>query len=305
MTTEIKALYEEAQKINSIDGVSNLEAVFTTTKASGSLSIQTRGPANTGIWVDWGDGDSEWIEHTGTGNTITTAHTYGAAAGVKIVTFSGVLDVITYFRCSDATFGGSISGFAVMESLTYLNARTSAVFGDVGSLSGLTGLTELYLYTTSVSGDIGGLGTLVSLTRLEAYSTSVSGDIGGLSPLTSLTYLNLNTTSISGDIGGIGVLTSLTTLQARVTSISGDISGIDTLTSLTSLSVRSTSVTGDIGDLKTLTSLATLYVYDNTLDYVTTTLPAWSNATLGVYDLAFTQAEVDAFLIDLDTAAGT
>ncbi len=120
------------------------------TTDTGSLQFITRGPAGTGMWVDWGDGNSEWIQHTGTGNDITTTHDYGGVAGTKDIAFVGALHHVTQFQCIDPTLSGDISNLSGMTSLTALVLYNSAVSGDISNLSGMTSLAYLYLNTTSV-----------------------------------------------------------------------------------------------------------------------------------------------------------
>jgi hypothetical protein len=233
------------------------EARFTTTD-TGVLEFKTRGPALTGMWVDWGDGSRQWIQHIGTGSGVTTNHDYDSLAGTKNVVFSGVLTDVTYFLCNDGTFGGNIG-----------------VFTQFGSL-----------------------------THLDLYLTAISGDIIGLAGLSLLSYLVLDATSVSGDVADIATLTSLVVFGANNTSVSGDVAGIATLTSLAILSLNNTSVSGDVADIATLTSLVILGLYNTSVGYTTTTLPTWAGST-AVQDCSWTQAEVDAFLIDIEAAGGS
>jgi hypothetical protein len=197
------------------------------------------------------------------------------------LTLSGVStnDVLTKDYSSTGTYTLTLSGD--YTSLTLFSCTDGRLEGDVGGLGALTSLTRLYLYNTSVDGDVGGLSTLTSLTRLYLYNTSVDGDVGGLSTLTSLIRLYLYNTSVDGDVGGLS-----------------------TLTSLTNLSLQGTSVDGDIGGLSTLTSLVLLYLYDNTLSYSSTSLPAWADNDIQVYSTSLSSTEVDSFLIDLADGVG-
>jgi len=256
-------------------------AEFSTTD-TGSLTFVTRGPASTGMWIDWGDGNSEWIQHIGTGSDVTTVHDYAGAPGTKTITFSGVLSLVTKFKCSDALFAGNVSELAAFEGITYLYLYgQTSLTGDVSSLSGLTGLTYALIAATGVTGDLGALNTLTSCETFHLYGSAMTGDIADLASMTQVTSLRVETTSASGNIGALKTLTSLTILRAS-----------------------GTSITGDIGELDTLASLTDLRVTDNSMSYGTTTLPAWGG-TVYLYSDGFSTAEVDNFFIDLDAAGGT
>ena len=261
----------------------DLEGVrLTTDKEMLPLEFITRGPAGSWMWVDWGDGEREKIEHTGISNNITTQHDYMGLFGTKQICFSGQLEETTYFKCSDSDLDGDIGTFDSMTSLTTLSLGSTGISGDIGSLSVLTSLTALWLNNTGVTGDIGGLSTLTSLIYMYLYNTSISGDVGGLAPCTSLSKAWLLTTSVSGDIAGLAPLTALTDLR-----------------------LSNTSVTGDVGDLSPLTLLTKLYLYSTVVSYATTALPAWDGCDLRIYDCAWTEAEVDNFLVDLESGVGT
>lgn len=279
--SELKALHEQAVAIGAADGIVAGEARFFTTD-TGAHSIQTRGPASTGIWVDWGDGESEWIEHTGTGNTITTSHTY-SGSGVKHIVFTGELTAVTSFLDQDTTFAGNISEFANFEGLSYrLYINGTNIIGDISTIAGLTSLQYLYIYTTAIE-----------------------GNISALSGMTGLIYFNANASSVSGDISALAALTSLQNLQIETTSVSGDIVNLAALTSVTNLRMSGTSVSGDIGDLAPLTGLTHLRFSNTSVSYTTTTLPAWNNCGIQLQDNAWTQDQVDSFLIDLAAAGGS
>jgi hypothetical protein len=232
--SEIKALHEQCVLINSEAQLGVAEAEFWTDD-SGALEVRTAGPSNTGIWINWGDGTREWVEHIGAGSDVTTTHTY-TLTGVKQLVFSGVLSNVTRFRCRDSSFNGNISQFS----------------------------------------------NLTSLQSLDLFSSSIVGDIANISGLTSITYVQFGDTSISGDIVAFSGMTSLTNLNSY-----------------------NNSTTGDIGDLATLTAISNMSIYLTVVGYNTTTLPTWSNATLSLLNNAWTQTEVDNFLIDLDAAGGT
>jgi hypothetical protein len=256
--SEIKALHEQCKLINAMTGLGAVEAEFFTTD-TGSLIIQTAGPANTGFWFDWGDGTGEWVVHTGIGNNIDTTHTY-TSGGVKKIGITGVLTDLVRLRCTDSSF-----------------------YGDLAQCAPFTGLTYLYFYLSSISGSIAGIS---GLTNLEiVVFAGVSG--------------------IDGDISNLSALTALTVLQIGGTAVTGDISSLSGLTSIFNLEMHNSSVTGDISNLATLTALTNLRADNLSLSYTTTTLPAWSNATIQLQDNAMTQTEVDNFLIDLDAAGGT
>jgi hypothetical protein len=234
-------------------------ANFQTTD-TGSLQFTTRGPASTGMWVDWGDGTApEWIQHIGTGSSVVTSHNYGGLVGTKKISFYGILREATLFQCVDSTFGGNISALSPFSGLTYIAAFNSSVSGDISILA-----------------------------DIEAPETILFGN-----------------TSVVGDIVAVSAKTTLTNLQFHTTTVSGDIANLSALTALTNLRLYSSSVTGDVGDLKTLVNLTTLLMYSTTVGYNTTTLPAWNNANIGFQNCAWTQAEVDNFLADLDSAGGT
>jgi hypothetical protein len=256
--SEIKALHEQCKLINATAGLGVVSTTFTTVDTA-TLAIRTRGPANTGMWVDWGDGSSEWIEHIGTGSDVNTSHAYGGAPGFKLLTFSGNLSAVTYFRSTDTLFGGDIANLDVFTGATYFNFYLTAVVGDISVFNGFTLPSTIGLADTDVSGNISNLSAIVSLTALDLWRTSITGDIISLIALTSLTYLNAHDTALSGDVGDLSTLTSLTTLNLETTSVT----------------------------------------------YGTTTLPAWSNCTISLQDNAWSVAEVDNFLIDLDAAGGT
>ncbi len=278
---------------------------LTTTKASGDLSIITRGPANTFLWIDWGDGSGETvITHTGTGNNITTDHTYGAAAGTKNIVITGFLTDVTRFRCDDTTLGGDVSTFAAFTNLDYIYIYNTLIDGDIASLGGLTSLTACYLHGSDVSGDIANLATLTNLNYLHLNATGVTGDIADLATLSGLLYLHLYSTAVTGDIADINGLTSLQNLRLDSTSVSGDVGDLDTLTSLGELRLNTnSSINGDIGDLSTLISLTRLYLSSTDVDYTTTTLPDWSDIDLQLQSTELqSTSEVDQILIDLNLA---
>jgi hypothetical protein len=170
------------------------------------------------LWVDWGDGsDVEWIQHLGTGSTVTTQHTY-AGAGEKEIVVSGLLENVTYFKCTDSTFGGDIVGFSVFTALTNLYLNGTVVDGNISGISKLTNITQLRLDGSDVSGDVVALVGMTSITDLRLYNTSVSGDIGDFSVLTSLGVLFVQITSVTGDVGDLAPLTAASSIWVNDTS---------------------------------------------------------------------------------------
>jgi hypothetical protein len=234
--SEIKAIHEQCRVINATAGLATVEASFTTTD-TGSIQFTTRGPANTGMFVNWGDGEGEWIEHIGTGSSVDTAHNYGGMTGVKYIVFGGALGAVSRFQCDD-----------------------SLLFGDLATLNAFEISERLYLPSTGILGLLSDLSGTPALPRLVLNNTDISGNISGLSTLTSLGEIDLG---------------------------------------------RMPNITGNLGDLAPLTSAWRLWVYDTSIGYTTTTLPAWSSADIKFYDCALTQAEVDNFLIDLAAAGGS
>lgn len=121
-------------------------ANFQTTD-TGSLQFTTRGPASTGMWVDWGDGTApEWIQHIGTGSNVVTSHNYGGLVGTKKISFYGILSAVTRFVCTDVSLSGNVSALSTFINMVFTSLNSTAVSGDFGSLSGLESL-EYFLAT--------------------------------------------------------------------------------------------------------------------------------------------------------------
>jgi hypothetical protein len=165
----------------------NLNQVEFSTTDTAALEFTTRGPADTGFWIDWGDGNREWVAHVGTSTDVVTSHNYGGLVGTKPITFEGVLSDIIYFDCHDTTFGGNISAFSIMEKLLWLYVYDTAITGDISGVSGLTSLTLFYAYNTAITGNIDSLASLTSLVSLNVRTNNLSGDIGALAPLSNMT----------------------------------------------------------------------------------------------------------------------
>ena len=147
-------------------------------------------------------------------------------------------------------------------------------FSDVNTVhnySGLTGSKRIVL-----TGDFN------VLLRFQCFDTLFGGKISAFGCFGSLELLRLSTADVSGDISALSILTSLDTLRLDFSL-----------------------VTGDIGSLATLTGLSRLSLNNTVLEYNSTTLPAWSSATIEIQSCTLTTAEVDNFLIDLAAAGGT
>jgi len=291
--------------------VQDFQTVNMTTTNSGTQSIVTRGPVDTGFWIDWGDGsETEWVQHTGTGNSITTTHTY-AAAGTKYQKWIGSLTNITYMDISTQSYSFDASALSKLTSLTTLYCQASpGLTGDVSSWSALTSLTSLYCYgCTGLTGDVSSWSALTSLMYLYCYGcTGLTGDVSSWSALTSLTTLSCyGCTGLTGDVSSWSALTSLTQLNSySCTGLTGDVSSWSALTSLTFLNCRScTSLTGDVSSWSALTLLTTLYAYGTSVTYTTTVLPAWNGSLIRFDDCAWTTPMVDAYILNEDTSGAT
>jgi len=196
---------------------------FTCT-STGVLSIITRGPADTGMWVNWGDGsDLEWIAHVGISTDVTTNHDYDGSPGTKEIAFTGLLEQITKFRVTDPEFGGSMQAVAAFAGLTYLNLAFTAIEGSLEDISGLTSLEVVYLYNIDgLVGDLEALVPLTNITHLYLYSTGIQGDVSELYCLSSMRDFRVNSlgASIVGNVGSLSAWEELTCLYVQYTSAS-------------------------------------------------------------------------------------
>lgn len=173
------------------------QAVFSTTQ-TGVLEFKTKGPAATGMWIDWGDGSAvEWIQHTGVGNEIVTNHDYSGLPGTKTIVFMGALSDVTSFDCQDTTFGGSMSSLGVFTGLTFYQIFGTLVDGDIAISTLMSGLLYLQASSSDVSGDVAGINSITGLLIISLATTNVTGDFGDFSTLVNLTYVNLSGNSLS------------------------------------------------------------------------------------------------------------
>jgi len=86
--------------------------------------------------------------------------------------------------------------------------------------------------------------------------------------------------------------------------ITGDIAQLASFTSLVSLVLNFTSVSGDVSVLSPLTSLVVTRFFSTSVSYTTASLPPWASNAIQLQNCAWTQAEVDQFLIDLADGVG-
>lgn len=78
------------------------------------------------------------------------------------------------------------------------------------------------------------------------------------------------------------------------------------ITSLTAFTCANAILSGDILDFNPLTGLTTFSLTGTGITtYTAGVLPAWSSAAITLTSMGLSQTEVDDFLADLDTAAGT
>lgn len=197
---EIKALHFFTFEDKVIAG--DTSTFYTTSEAT--VTYVTRGPVDTGFWINWGDGsDPEWVQHLGTGTSVTTPHDFSSSgSGEKEIRMFGVLDVITYIDLSGEDIYGNISELSCFTSLTTLRLYSTAVSGNISALSGMS-LVSLIASSTSISGDISAFSLLTSLTDLRISSTSVSGAVSALSGLL-FTIMWLNSTLAGVDTNPLG-----------------------------------------------------------------------------------------------------
>jgi hypothetical protein len=272
----------------------------------GVFSVRTAGPANTGFWIDWGDGsDREWVMHVGVGTDVTSTHDYSGLAGTKKVTFTGVLDIFTRFQAIDTSLSGDMSAFSNFYSLTRLSLYNSGVTGNISSLSYLTELTYIDVASTSVVGDISVLSGILGLVTLDISGTSISGNISVFSGLPSISQLFVGGSSVTGNISSLSGLTAMTWLYLHSTALTGDIGSLSALTSLVRLYFHTTAITGNINQIRTLVNLTHMYGYSSSVGVDNTALAPWSSSTINLYSCSWTAAEVDDFLISLNTAGGS
>jgi hypothetical protein len=261
--------------------VNSTSLAYLYTAINGTVTLITRGNANTGFWVDFGDGsDAEWVDSLGIGTDVNTAHTY-STGDEKRVSIYGDLGEITRLD-----FGGAGNG----------------AYGDISALAGLTGLTLLFLDGSNVHGDISVLSSMTNMSSLELGDTNISGDISVLSLLTGLVSLRMYNNSVSGDISALSGLTSLLLIRLENTDVYGDISALSALTSLYYINFYTDAVSGDFSDLSTLTGLTTIFLHNTNVDVGTDSFYAWSGTTIWVLNNAWNSTQVDNFLIYLDNA---
>jgi hypothetical protein len=193
--TEVKVLHDFTFEDTEIEGL--VSSFYTTSEST--VTYVTRGPVDTGFWINWGDGsDPEWVQHLGTSTNVVTAHSFvGSGPGEKEIRMTGALDEITTIDLASEPIYGDISEVQVMSSLQILRMNSTNVSGNISALSALTSLTDIRMNNTSISGDLASLSGLTLVTVLYLYTTSVSGNISALSSMTSLAFLRLYFTSIS------------------------------------------------------------------------------------------------------------
>jgi hypothetical protein len=148
------------------------EIEFSTTD-TGTTGITLRGNANTGIWIDWGDGNKEWVQFIDKFTNVTKNHNYGGLTGTKKIRFYGVLRDITFCQAIDTLLSGKVEAFSRLTKITYLSLFNTDLTGNIEAIAGMTGITQLRFYNSTIVGDVGGLKTLTSATKIYGYSTSV------------------------------------------------------------------------------------------------------------------------------------
>jgi hypothetical protein len=145
---------------------------------------------------------------------------------------------------------------------------------------------------------------VLDVTKIDGRNNGVIGNLSQLGAFTSLTDLVIYGNSITGDIGSLAALTSLKSVYAYSMSISGDIGSLAPLTNMLYLLVLNTNVSGDVGELSPLTSLLVLRAESTSVSYTTASLPAWAGNDIRLQDCAWSESEVDQFLIDLSDGVG-
>ena len=152
------------------------EIEFSTTDTA-TLQFTTRGPENTGFWIDWGDGTREWVQHLGTGTNVNSSHNYGGLTGTKKITISGILKDVTFFQCADALLGGKLQALSIMDKLTWIAIYNPSSFaGSIDYLARITPVTSSWrikTYNTAIEGDLGSLAGYTAATVIYVYNSNV------------------------------------------------------------------------------------------------------------------------------------
>ena len=267
-----------------------MNTAFMTTTKVGLQTIVTRGPANTGFWIDWGDGSAlEWVQHLGVGINVTTTHTY-VDSGAKYQKWIGNLNPITYINIASQSYSFDVEQEIINKfaNLIFLYISTSpTLFGNLNGVKKFVDLNILYI------GDSG-----------SSYTADISNWV---------TLVNMQSFSGRGTIGLTGDLSTLSTwvLSNQIdfsicANITGNLASLSTWTNAQYINLNNCpGLTIPINSLSTWTSLVALNAYGTPATYSTTVLPAWNGAAIRFDSCGLSTAEVDQLFIDHNTAVMT
>jgi len=239
-------------------------------------------------------------------NTIVNLVLHGAAVTGDLSELKDA-PLLSYLDLSNTSVEGSINFLESSTIFRVLLVNNTAVSGNIDALS-LSPSTMLWvnITNTNISGNISVFSTMTSVFFLYAANTQIYGDLSSLSALTALVTLDVPFTNITGNLSVVSSLTLIKNLYLNNNlNIEGSLSYVATKTSLERADLSYTSCAGDLSLFSFSTGLLFLHLEGLALSYTAGLLPAWSNADINIASCGLSSAEIDDFLIDLNTAGGS
>lgn len=196
----------------------------------------------------------------------------------------------------------------VQTDITLAGMNGVIDWGD-GTIIFATPIEQTYSHNYSTTGNytIKITGALSSLTKIVVFSqTFIGGNIEFCKYLTSLITLDLYNTQLTGDISNFSNLLALEVLNVSATDVYGEIGSISNLIELSQVRAFSVpGISGDLASLNTLENLSYARFNSTSVSYSTAVWNLQNNVTFIVNNCAWTQTEVDNFIIDVAQGNGT